>query len=97
MRPDLELNEDDVNPTPVPARRRWQMSLSGLMKLVVALACVFGVISVLSRREQPREMRPAGSLCQQSQADCARTPQLPRAIWHASSRLRRRRERAAHA
>ena len=37
----------------------WQMSVWGLMKLVLALACLFGLISVLNRRERPRE-RPGG-------------------------------------
>jgi Protein of unknown function (DUF1559) len=33
----------------------WQMSVRGLMKLVLALACIFGAISVLNRGERPGE------------------------------------------
>ena len=33
----------------------WQMSVRGLMKLVLAVACVFAAISVLNRGERPRD------------------------------------------
>jgi Protein of unknown function (DUF1559) len=53
MGQDLELDEDDVSPA--PTRRRWQLSVWGLMKLVLAMAGFFGLISIMSRGERPGE------------------------------------------
>jgi hypothetical protein len=47
----LKLDEADIRPWPAPNKRRWQLSVRGLMKLVLALACVFAAISVLNRGE----------------------------------------------
>ena len=56
MGPDLKLDEGDIKPgPPAPSKRQWQTSVWGLMKLVLTLACIFGVISALSRRERPGE------------------------------------------
>jgi hypothetical protein len=55
MGPDLELDGNDIEPTPAPVQRRWQMSVWGLMKLVLALACFFGWIAGESRRVRPAE------------------------------------------
>jgi hypothetical protein len=55
MGPGLKPNEADTETWPALNQRRWQMSVRGLMKLVVALACIFAAISVLNRGERPRD------------------------------------------
>jgi hypothetical protein len=47
MGPDFDLDGDAFMAKPSPTLRRWQFSVRGLMKLVLALACVFALLSLL--------------------------------------------------
>lgn len=55
MSSDWHLNQGSVAAEPAPNRRHWQVSVWGLLKLVLVLAVFFGLATVFNRRERPTE------------------------------------------
>jgi Protein of unknown function (DUF1559) len=59
MGPDFEIDEALLTARPSPNRRRWQMSVRGLMKLILYLGCGLGLLMMLGEAVSCRVPRQA--------------------------------------